>query len=134
MRRILFTQRPFVSKPLSIGLALLFVGLQIATLFHGASYGFASHSHSSKTIIAFDTPVLDVFGFEQPQEQRDRTPDPFCDLDMFCDKLDKLAVAPQADIQGLSHKVTAQRAGLAALFGAEWQEALARGPPSFLQT
>jgi hypothetical protein len=123
-----------VSKPLSLGLALLFIGLQIATLFHGASYGFASHSHAAKAIIAFETPVLDVFGYESPQDQSDRSPEPFCDLDMFCDKLDKLAVAPQADIQILSVKVDAQTAGQAALFDAEWQNAVARGPPSFLQS
>ena len=123
-----------MSKPLSIGLALLFVGLQVATLFHGASYGFASHSHSSKTIIAFDTPALGVFGYESPQEQPDRSPEPFCDLDVFCDKLDKLATAPQSDIQILSFRMDTQRVGQAPLFGTEWQNAVARGPPSILQT
>lgn len=123
-----------MSKPLSLGLALLFVGLQIATLFHGASYGFASHSHAAKAIIAFDTPALDVFGCESPQDQPDRSPEPFCDLDMFCDKLDKLAVAPQADIQILSVRGDVLTAGQTVLFNAEWQNAVARGPPSFLQS
>jgi len=123
-----------VSKPLSVGLALLFIGLQIATLFHGASYGFVSHSHGAKTIIAFDTPALDVFGYESPQEQQDRAPEPFCDLDVFCDKLDKLAIAQEADIQILSGNFDAQRAGHDAVFDAEWQEAVARGPPFSLQS
>ncbi len=121
-----------MSKPLSLGLALLFVGLQIATLFHGAVHGFASHSHAAKTLMAFETPALDVFGYERPLDQSDRSPEPFCDLDVFCDKLDKIAVAPRADIQTVALMVDAQMAGHDALISVEWRNAVARGPPSFL--
>jgi len=132
MRGSVVTDRFFVSKPLSIGLALLFVGLQIASLYHGATYGFASHSHAPKAIIAFDTPVFDVFGYDAPDGPDERSPDRFCDLDVYCDKLDKLAFAPATLSDALPFDPHVYRRGRAALFGAEWQKAVARGPPSFL--
>ncbi len=123
-----------MSRPFSIGLALLFVGLQIASLYHGATYGFASHSHAPKAIIAFDTPVLDVFGYDVPDGQNERSPDRFCDLDVYCDKLDKLADAPSTPSDLLRFDLNTYQSGRAAFYGAEWQAAVARGPPSFLSS
>lgn len=123
-----------MSKPFSIGLALLFVGLQVASLYHGATYGFASHSHSPKALIAFDTPVLDVFGYDAPEAPEERSPERFCDLDVYCDKLDKLAFAPAILGDAPRFDLTVFQPGRAALYGAEWQKAVARGPPSFLSS
>jgi hypothetical protein len=123
-----------VSKPFSIGLALLFIGLQIASLYHGATYGFASHSHAPKALIAFDTPVLDVFGYDRSKSPEQRAPDRFCDLDVYCDKLDKLAFAPAILGDAPRFDLTVYQPGRAALYGAEWQKAVARGPPSFLSS
>eukprot|EP00439_Symbiodinium_sp_Y106_P089531 s1_g2067.t1 len=124
--------RSLVSKPLSIGLALLFVGLQIASLYHGATYGFAAHSHASKTIVAFDTPVFDVYGYDVPDDQNERAPDRFCDLDFYCDKLDKFAGAAQTGIKGLHVDVRLFSGSTSLFLGAEWQNGAARGPPTLL--
>ncbi len=132
MRWFVITGRLSVSRPFSIGLALLFIGLQIASLYHGASYGFAPHSHASKTIIAFDTPVLDVFGYDAPDGPEERSPDRFCDLDVYCDKLDKLVYPSAAGFDLNNVGLEQRRTGRAAIYGAEWQSAVARGPPSFL--
>jgi hypothetical protein len=132
--RVRFLKRPFVSQPFSIGLALLFVGLQIASLYHGATYGFASHSHAPKTLIVFDTPVLDVFGYDAPDAPDKRSPERFCDLDMYCDKLDKLAFAPTILGDAPGFDLNVYQPGRAALRSAEWQKAVARGPPSFLSS
>ncbi len=132
MRWLFVANRSLVSKPLSIGLALLFVGLQIATLYHGATYGFAPHSHATKAIIAFDTPVLDVFGYDAPDGQNDRVPDRFCDLDFYCDKLDKFAGPALTDFNGLQFDLGLPSETEPLLVGAVWQNAAARGPPYIL--
>ncbi len=132
MRRLFVANRSLVSKPLSIGLALIFLGLQIASLYHGATHGFAPHSHATKTIIAFDTPALNVFGYDAPDDQNDRVPDRFCDLDFYCDKLDKFAGPAQSVASGLHFDMGLFSDGRSLFFGAEWQNAVARGPPSIL--
>lgn len=121
-----------MSKPFSIGLALLFVGLQIASLSHGATYGFAAHSHANNTIIAFDTPVLDLFGYHAPDDQKERAPDRFCDLHFYCDKLDKLAGGAPAGANEVQFDAGLLSENKSPLFGTVWQKAVARGPPSIL--
>ncbi len=132
MRGFVLEDRHFVSKPFSIGLALLFVGLQIASLFHGASHGFVAHTHAPKTIVAFDTPVFDVFGYDVPDGSNERTPDGFCDLDVYCDKLDKLVIAPAILSDNQRFDLDDDSVGRAAHDGATWLKSAARGPPSFL--
>ncbi len=134
MRGYVSYRRLSVSRPFSIGLALLFVGLQIASLYHGATYGFASHSHAPKTLIAFDTPVLDVFGYDTSDGSNERSPERFCDLDVYCDKLDKLAFVPVMVSIEWAYDLGVFQTARVALYGAGWQKAVARGPPSFLSS
>ena len=80
-----------MSRSLSFILALLFVGLQIASLSHGAHFGFQSHAHahqleSRATISAQIVGAIDLSVTEDREEDRSQNR---CDVAVFCEKLNK---------------------------------------------
>lgn|GEM_PF-2690756 len=79
-------------RSLNFSLALLFVGLQIASLFHGAHFGFQSHEHAHKlenraTASAQIVGAIDLSVTEDRKEDRSENR---CDVAVFCEKLNKL--------------------------------------------
>lgn len=70
-------------------LVLVFVGLQMATLLHSAQFSFASHEHDQQTSFSIENGILgtpDHHANDEPFERGERH---FCDLELFCEKLDK---------------------------------------------
>ncbi|MEQ9145076.1 MAG: hypothetical protein RLO08_12040 [Parvibaculaceae bacterium] len=122
---------PRVSK---VCLAILFAALQVAALFHGAEFGFASHSHARTAFVAFDTPVLAVFGEPAPSTQEDQDQGRPCDVAVFCDKLTKLVgSAVPVDAEG-DTRVQSVNLGDVRLTAHPAERARARAPPFSLLT
>ncbi|PCJ68342.1 MAG: hypothetical protein COA62_14285 [Rhodobiaceae bacterium] len=117
-------------KNLTIGFAVFFVGLQIATLFHSAQFGFLTHSHApSQTLISDPTALasLNASTGGLPHNEREHTAS--CDLEFFCEKLDKWAAVSGSDLISPASFNPAILAAPAPPVEVRFEAALARGPP-----
>ena len=113
-------------------LALVFVGLQIATLLHSAQFSFVSHEHDHQVSFSIENGLLgapDRLANADPFERKERH---FCDLELFCEKLDK-APDPAVSLSGV------ERDQIARVYGntETLKEAIAafklpRGPPALI--
>ncbi len=68
---------------------MVFVGLQIATLLHSAQFNFGSHEHDQQISFSIEKGLLGTHDRHANDEPFERGERHFCDLELFCEKLDK---------------------------------------------
>lgn len=118
-------------RSLNFSLALLFVSLQIASLFHGALFGFQPHSHSPAGGIAS---IVSTQGVDELRLNSDGNHDQDraatdCDVAVFCEKLGKLVVVDSALLLPNLASLRPSEFLLRHLAQVRTRHAFPRGPP-----